>query len=173
MTLDDRHQELVDALRGDVSPEDIAARAEAIRTKLTTQLAGHIANARAAEREKLELELAEALGLGAQEAAAFGWSTLTGMVLGVRSIADVVLGQAAPDVDPGRRRDLLVSFGVADYWARVRDRATAVGPSFRQSLGLDDGPDAFRAGGLSPLEALRNDPPSTSDGETGASTDRP
>lgn len=121
-----------------VGPDAIAERAQAIRAKLTGQLATSIANARAAERNKLELELAEALGIDAEAAAAFGWTTLTGMVLGVRSIADQVLGQALPEVGEDRRQDLLVSFGAADYWARVAAVAERDGAQWRSVLGLDD-----------------------------------
>jgi hypothetical protein len=121
-----------------VGPDAIAERAPAIRAKLAGQLAQHVANARAAERDKLELELAEALGIDAEAAAAFGWTTLTGMVLGIRSIADQVLGQALPEVNADRRQDLLVSFGAADYWARVKEVAQRDGAHWRSALGLDD-----------------------------------
>lgn len=162
MTLDDRHQELVDAMRGDVSPEDIAARAQAIRAKLTGQLAEHIAKARAAERDKCEQELAAALGVN--PTGAIAWPTLISMVLGIRPIADLVVGGAlGPDVDDTRRRELLVSFGVAEQWARVVTAAEMSGPSFRPALGLDDHGR--------PLGDRRNDPPHTSDGQSGTWTD--
>lgn len=135
------YREKVDQVLADLAAngaDAIAERAQAIRAKLTGQLAQSIANARAAERNKLELELAEALGIDAEAAAAFGWTTLTGMVLGVRSIADQVLGRALPEVAPHRRRELLVSFGAADYWARVAETAERDGAQWRQILGVDD-----------------------------------
>jgi hypothetical protein len=138
MTLDDRHRELVEAMRGDASPEDIAARAEEIRRRITVQMASRVAEARAATLERCELELAEALGIDAEAAHAFGWATLIGMVTGVRAIGDIVLGIALPEVDSGRRRDLLVSFGAADYWSRVSETAERDGSQYRQLLGLGE-----------------------------------
>lgn len=139
-----------------LSTEDIAARAERVRDQLSVRVASMIASGRAAERDKLELELAEALGIPAEIAEQFGWSTLMGMVAGLRSIGDLVLGHAAVP-NPEKRRELLVSFGVADYWARVEVVASAVGPTYRQALGLDDGPDAFRSPGPSPMEKPEED----------------
>lgn len=148
MTTEREMLEAVVRMNAGQSTEDIAARAEAIRDRLTRQLAGQLASARAAERDKLELELAEALGIrdAPQE---FGWSTLMGMVTGVRAIADLVLGHSAV-TDPEKRQELLVSFGVADYWARVQASAEAVGPTYRAALGLDDGPDAAKSSGRRP-----------------------
>jgi len=134
----ERVQTMWDALGEGVEVEDISARAEAIRARLTVQLAERIAQARAAERDKLSQELAEALGVSAQDAPAYGWTTLISMVLGVRAIGDLVLGTAAPDVDPERRRELLVSFGAAEFWARVGETVERDGAQFRQMLGLDD-----------------------------------
>lgn len=164
MTTEREALEAVIRLNAGASTEDIAGRAEAIRDRLTRQLAGQVASARAAEREKLSLELAEALGVPPEVATSLGWSSLTGMVLGVRTIGDMVLGHALPDVDEDRRKELLVSFGVAEYWARVRATAQLVGPTYREALGLDDGPDAARGGPMgdegvgpgSPLEAELN-----------------
>jgi hypothetical protein len=144
MTAERRGEEFAPAMTGRVAraaelpTEELAARAEAIRTKLTTQLAGHIASARAAERDKLEQELAIALGIVPEAAAEFGWQTLMGMVHGIRSIADLVLGHALPEVDADRRRDLLVSFGVAEEWSKVITMAQIEGPTFRQAFNLDD-----------------------------------
>lgn len=148
MTTEREMLEAVVRMNAGASTEDIAERAEAIRTKLTRALAGQVASARAAEREKLTLELAEALGVPADIAEAHGWTSLTGMVLGIRAIADLVLGTAGgPELDQGKRQELLTSFGVADYWARVQVTAAHIGPTYREALGLDDGPDAARSGG--------------------------
>jgi hypothetical protein len=119
-------------------PEDMAERARKIRAKLTGQLAAHVATARAAERDKLEQELAEALGIAPEQAAEFAWPTLISMVFGVRSIADIVIGTAAPDVNPDKRQELLASFGAAEYWARVTETAQRDGAQWRQVLGLND-----------------------------------
>jgi hypothetical protein len=177
------YREKVDAVLTElerVGPDAIAEHALAIRAKLTGQLATSIAKARAAERNRLELELAGALGIDAEAAAAFGWPTLISMVFGVRSIADQLIGTALPAVSADRRRDLLVSFGAADSWSRVRETAQRYGPQWRSALGLDDrgrpmGDESVMPG--SPLEAELNatlGPPA----EPGAapdqtSTDRP
>jgi hypothetical protein len=150
----------------------MAALTDAVRDRLMVQLATQVAKARAAEREKLGQELAAALGVPDGIAGEFGWSSLLGMVLGVRSIADLILGTTGV-VNQARRRELLTAFGVASAWSQVEAAAAAQGPSLRQALGVDDGPDAFRAHGPSPLDALRNDPPNTADGEAGTGTDRP
>lgn len=112
--------------------------AEAIREKLAVQLAGHIASARAAEREKLALELAEALGVRDPEAEEFAWPTLLAMVTGVRSIGDIVVGTALPALDDARRRELLVSFGVAQQWSQVALTAEMNAATFRAALGISD-----------------------------------
>jgi len=125
----------------DESTEELAIRAEAIRDRLLTQMGARLAEARAAEREKLSLELAEALGV-ADAPEALGWPTLTAMVEGVRAIGDLVLDDAAPEVEREDRHKLLVSFGVAEYWTRVRSMVEQHGPTYREALGLDDGPDA-------------------------------
>ncbi len=49
-----------------------------------------------------------------------------------------MLGHALPEVDADRRRDLLVSFGVAEEWSKVITMAQIEGPTFRQAFGLDD-----------------------------------
>lgn len=140
-----RHQvraTLTDLATGDLDADTIAARAEAIRERLTRQLATAVANARADEREQLGRDLAGALGIPPEKADGFGWATLRVMVVGVRTIADLVLGIAelGPLGPAGqeRRRELLNAFGVAEEWARAVYAAEANAPELRDMLGLPD-----------------------------------
>jgi hypothetical protein len=151
-----------------------AARARAIHDKLTAQLAASIASARAAERDKLEQELAEAIGIPPEQAAEFGWQTLIGMVYGIRSIADVVIGTALPEAEPSRRLELLKSFGAADYWARVRETAERDGAQWRQMLGLRDDGRPMGDEGVTPGSPLEAELNATLDplGDPGAPADQ-
>jgi hypothetical protein len=131
MTAEQRGEEFDPAMRPHVG-------VEAIRDRLTAQLVASCAKARAAERDKMEQELAAALGITGPEAAEHGFDSLVGMVLGVRAIADIVIGTALPEVDAGRRQELLVAFGVAEYWSRVKLAAEMNADGFRAALGLGD-----------------------------------
>lgn len=133
---------LADALeRASQLPDaELLGRAEALKAKLTGQLASAIAKARAAEREALDLELAEALGLPADQAPEHGRQSLLAMVNGVRGISDIVMTNAGLAAIPGdevRRRELLTAFGVAEQWARAQVAAELGAPDIARMLGLE------------------------------------